>query len=98
MRLLRCGFLLDVASKFFEHFVSIADAMNSLGGTGLWDEQDGFYYDQLFIDGQKTPLRIRSIVGLVPLFACECIDQQTIDRLPGFKKRMQWFLNNRHDL
>ncbi|MFL5613883.1 MAG: MGH1-like glycoside hydrolase domain-containing protein [Gemmatimonadaceae bacterium] len=88
----------DIATTFFEHFVSIADAINSLGGTGLWDEQDGFYYDQLCVDGQKTPLRIRSIVGLVPLFACECIDQSTIDQLPGFKKRMQWFLNNRHDL
>ncbi|HKN68623.1 MAG TPA: hypothetical protein VJW73_20200 [Gemmatimonadaceae bacterium] len=88
----------DMATTFFEHFVSIADAMNSLGGTGLWDETDGFYYDQLCIDGQKTPLRIRSIVGLVPIFACECIDQETIDRLPGFKKRMQWFLNNRRDL
>jgi hypothetical protein len=88
----------DMATTFFEHFVSIADAMNSLGGTGLWDEQDGFYYDQLCVDGQKTPMRVRSIVGLVPLFACECIDQETIDRLPGFKKRMQWFLNNRHDL
>jgi|tagenome__1003787_1003787.scaffolds.fasta_scaffold20970296_1 hypothetical protein len=88
----------DMATTFFEHFVSIADAMNSLGGTGLWDEHDGFYYDQLCVEGQKTPLRIRSIVGLVPLFACECIDQETIDQLPGFKKRMQWFLNNRRDL
>jgi len=88
----------DMASTFFEHFVSIADAMNSLGGAGLWEEQDGFYYDQLCIEGQKTPMRIRSIVGLVPLLACECIDQETIDKLPGFKKRMQWFLNNRHDL
>ena len=88
----------DMATTFFEHFVSIADAMNSLGGTGLWDEHDGFYYDQLCVDGQKTPLRIRSIVGLVPLFACECIDQATIDQLPDFKKRMQWFLNNRRDL
>jgi hypothetical protein len=88
----------DMATTFFEHFVSIADAMNSLGGTGLWDDNDGFYYDQLCVDGQKTPIRIRSIVGLVPLFACECIDQETIDKLPGFKKRMQWFLDNRHDL
>ena len=88
----------DMATTFFEHFVSIADAMNSLGGTGLWDEHDGFYYDQLCVEGQKTPLRIRSIVGLVPLFACECIDQEQIDQLPDFKKRMQWFLNNRRDL
>ena len=88
----------DMATTFFEHFVSIADAINSLGGTGLWDENDGFYYDQLCVEGQKTPMRIRSIVGLVPLLACECIDQETIDSLPGFKKRMQWFLNNRRDL
>ncbi len=88
----------DMASKFFEHFVQIADAMNTVGGTGLWNEQDGFYYDQLAVDGQRTPMRIRSIVGLVPLFACECIDQETIDALPGFKKRMEWFLANRSDL
>src|SRR5438093_839786 len=61
----------DMASKFFAHFVAIADAINSLGGTGLWDEDDGFYYDQLHVDGQRLPLRCRSIVGLVPLFACE---------------------------
>ena len=88
----------DMATTFFEHFVSIADAMNSLGGAGLWNDEDGFYYDQLCVEGQKTPMRIRSIVGIVPLLACECIDQETIDRLPGFKKRMQWFLNNRRDL
>ena len=88
----------DMASKFFEHFVAIADAINSLGGPGLWDEEDGFYYDQLHVDGERVPLRVRSIVGLVPLFACECIDQEMIDRLPGFRKRMQWFLDNRRDL
>ena len=55
----------DVASKFFEHFVAIADAMNSLGGTGLWDEEDGFYYDQLHVDGRNVPLRVRSLVGLI---------------------------------
>ena len=61
----------DVASKFFEHFVAIADAMNTLGGTGLWDEEDGFYYDHLHVDGQPIRLRIRSIVGIIPLFAVE---------------------------
>src|SRR5204862_7239307 len=61
----------DVASKFFEHFVAITDAINSVGGAGLWDEQDGFYYDQLRIDGRQFPLRIRSVVGLIPLFAVE---------------------------
>ena len=58
----------DIASKFFEHFVSICDAMNSLGGTGLWDSEDGFYYDQLIINHeQRIPLRIRSLVGLASL-------------------------------
>jgi hypothetical protein len=88
----------DLASKFFEHFVAIADAINTLGGTGLWDETDGFYYDQLHVDGQGVPLRVRSIVGLVPLFATEVIDEEIIDRLPGFRKRMQWFLDHRRDL
>jgi hypothetical protein len=88
----------DVASKFFEHFVAIADAMNSFGGTGLWDEGDGFYYDQLHIDGRTLPMRIRSIVGLIPLFAVEVLDDRQIDRLPEFKKRMEWFLHHRPDL
>jgi hypothetical protein len=88
----------DMASKFFEHFVAIADAMNAAGGTGLWDDQDGFYYDQLSVDGARHPLRVRSIVGVIPLFACENIDQATIDKLPAFKKRMAWFLENRPDL
>ena len=61
----------DVASKFFEHFVAIADAMNTLGGTGLWDEEDGFYYDQLQVDGRADRLAIRSLVGLIPLMAVE---------------------------
>ena len=88
----------DIASKFFEHFVSIVDAMNTFGGTGLWDEVDGFYYDQLKHDGTTEIMRVRSLVGLVPLIACEVLDGQVIDKLPGFKKRMQWFLNNRPDL
>jgi hypothetical protein len=88
----------DVASKFFEHFVAITDAMNTLGGTGLWDETDGFYYDQLHAGGRQTPLRIRSLVGLVPLFACEIIEDEVVARLPGFRKRMDWFLRNRPDL
>jgi hypothetical protein len=88
----------DVASKFFEHFVAIADAMNALGGTGLWDEQDGFYYDQLHVDGQSLPLRVRSMVGLIPLFAVEALEDDVMERLPGFRKRMQWFVENRGDL
>jgi mannosylglycerate hydrolase MGH1-like protein len=88
----------DVASKFFEHFVAITDAMNSLGGTGLWDEEDGFYYDQIHLDGRKIPLKIRSMVGLIPLFAVENLEEDVIGELPGFQKRMRWFLENRKDL
>jgi hypothetical protein len=88
----------DVASKFFEHFVAIVDAMNTLGGSGLWDEQDGFYYDQLYLDGKTLPLRVRSMVGTIPLFAVEVLEADLIDRLKGFRKRMDWFLKNRSDL
>jgi mannosylglycerate hydrolase MGH1-like protein len=88
----------DMASKFFEHFIGITDAMNSLGGTGLWDEQDGFYYDQLKVDGRQIPLRTRSLVGLIPLIAVEVIETSQIEKLPGFKKRMAWFLGYREDL
>ncbi|HZL33917.1 MAG TPA: hypothetical protein VFC78_01325 [Tepidisphaeraceae bacterium] len=88
----------DIASKFFEHFVAITDAMNSLGGTGLWNDQDGFYYDQIWIGGHALPLKIRSMVGVIPLFAVEVLDGDIIDRLPGFSKRMRWFLEHRKDL
>jgi hypothetical protein len=88
----------DVASKFFEHFIAIADAMNTLGGMGLWSEEDGFYYDQLHTDGAHTPVRIRSLVGVVPLFAVEVLDEAKFARLEGFKKRMNWFLENRPDV
>jgi hypothetical protein len=88
----------DVASKFFEHFIAIADAMNRLGGTGLWDETDGFYYDQLHVDGRTVPLRIRSMVGIIPLFAVEVLEEEQIEALPGFFKRLRWFLENRRDL
>jgi hypothetical protein len=88
----------DVASKFFEHFVAIADAMNTLGGTGLWDEQDGFYYDRLNTNGHVIPTRVRSMVGLIPLCAVDVLEDGVIERLPGFRKRLQWFLDNRQDL
>ncbi len=88
----------DLASKFFEHFISIADAMNHMGGTGLWDEESGFYHDRLHLDGHTQPLQLRSVVGLLPLIAVEVLEQDVIDRLPGFKKRMQWFIDNRQDL
>ncbi len=88
----------DIASKFFEHFIFIADAMNTLGGEGLWHEPDGFYYDQMKLDDSVMPMGIRSIVGLIPLFAVEVLEQAEIDRLPGFRKRMEWFLKYRPDL
>src|SRR5207249_6986469 len=88
----------DMASKFFEHFVAITEAMNRFGGTGLWDEKDGFYYDLLHVGGSAMPLRVRSLVGLVPLFAVEILEDDVVDRLPEFKKRMRWFLENRKDL
>jgi Mannosylglycerate hydrolase MGH1-like glycoside hydrolase domain len=88
----------DLASKFFEHFIAIADAMNSLGGTGLWNEPDGFYYDQLHVDGRSISLRVRSLVGLLPLIACEILEESVLDRLPSFRKRMDWFIQNRPEL
>jgi hypothetical protein len=91
----------DVASKFFEHFVYICEAMNNLGGANieLWDAKDGFYYDVLHEEnGQNIPLKVRSMVGLIPLFAVETLDPELIDSLPGFKRRMQWFIENRPEL
>jgi hypothetical protein len=88
----------DMASKFFEHFVAIVDAMNTLGGTGLWDETDGFYYDELHVGQQQVSLRVRSLVGLMPLLAVEVLDDHVIERLPVFRKRMEWFLANRPEL
>jgi hypothetical protein len=88
----------DMASKFFEHFVAIADAINTLGGHGLWNEEDGFYYDQLRVDGQMIPMKIRSVVGLLPLIAVEVLEDSEIEKLQGFRKRLDWFLENRKDL
>jgi len=131
----------DLASKFFEHFVEIADAMNKFGGTGLWDEKDGFYYDVLrnvnstdtIVEGESPPeikkkkkkskrgasddkrtestgsttsvspsgvlpLRIRSLVGIVPLFATGSIPSESLSDLKGFQKRTKWFLDNKKDL
>jgi hypothetical protein len=88
----------DMASKFFEHFVAIVDAMNALGGSGLWDEQDGFYYDHLQTGEKSVRLPIRSLVGLIPLLAVEVLDDRKIAPLAGFRKRLQWFLDNRRDL
>ena len=88
----------DMASKFFEHYVAIAEAMNSMDGSGLWDETDGFYYDHLYVDGKSTPIRVRSLVGLLPLTTGVILEEQIINKLPGFKRRMKWFLDNRDDL
>ena len=91
----------DVASKFWEHFLFIANAMNNLGddGISLWDEEDGFYYDVLHMKGAgNMPLKLHSMVGLIPLFAVATIEPEVLDRLPNFKKRMYWFIENRPDL
>lgn len=88
----------DMASKFFEHYVAIAEAMNSMDGTGLWDEKDGFYYDHLYVNGQSIPIRVRSLVGLLPLTTGVILEDTIIERLPGFRRRMEWFLDNRDDL
>ncbi len=85
----------DVASKFFEHFVYIAHATDNVGGHSLWDEEDGFFYDVLYLpDGTRRPLKVRSMVGLIPLFAAETLEPDIVDQLPGFKRRMQWFIDN----
>jgi len=88
----------DMASKFFEHFVHITDAMNAMGGDGLWADDDGFFYDKLHVDGQQVPLRVRSLVGLLPLIAVEVLEEEVLAKLPAFRRRMRWFLDNRPDL
>ena len=91
----------DVASKFFEHFLYIVDAMNHLGskGTDLWNEEDGFYYDVLHLpNGENIDLKVRSLVGLIPLFAVTTIKQETLDKLKGFNSRVEWFVNERPQL
>ena len=89
----------DIASKFFEHFLHISSAMNSLGGRGLWDENDGFYYDRLQLpNGESFPMRVRSMVGLIPLFAVDTIEAGQLSQLHGFRHRMEWFIQHRPDL
>jgi hypothetical protein len=91
----------DIATKFFEHFLQIAAAMNNLGnaGIGLWDEQDEFFYDVLHLpDGGMAPLKVRSMVGLIPLFAVETLEPELLKRVPEFKRRLEWFLKYRPDL
>jgi hypothetical protein len=85
----------DMASKFFEHYVAISEAMNSLHGTGLWEDTDGFYYDHLYREGKSIPLKVRSLVGLIPLCSNVILYDSVIEKLPGFKNRMNWFLANK---
>src|SRR5262249_30680212 len=90
----------DIATKFFEHFLYIAHAMTDRGDLSLclWDEDDGFFYDVLFRGGNRIPLRIKSMVGLIPLFAVETLEPSVLESLDGFRGRMEWFLQNRPDL
>ncbi len=91
----------DIASKFFEHFLYIAHAMNQLSreGGSLWDENDGFFYDMLHLpDNRIIPLRVRSLVGLIPIFAIETLEISHLLNLPGFSRRVNWFMKNRPDL
>jgi hypothetical protein len=91
----------DVATKFFEHFLYIAKAMTNIAesGLGLWDEEDEFYYDVLNLpDGRVMPMRLRSMVGLIPLFAVETIEPEMLERLPDFARRLEWFLANRPEM
>jgi hypothetical protein len=91
----------DIATKFFEHFLHIAEAMNDIGesGIGLWCDEDKFYYDVLNLpDGHMVPLKVRSMVGLIPLYAVEVLDADLLAKVPAFAQRLKWFLNYRPDL
>ena len=94
----------DVATKFFEHFMAIAGALNGVDVMGeervpLWDPDDEFFYDVLHLDsGGFVPLKVRSMVGLIPLLAVETLDESTLEALPDFRRRMRWFLAHRPDL
>lgn len=91
----------DIATKFFEHFLYIAAAMNNLGGDGipLWDDEDEFFYDVLQIPpNTQFPMKVRSMVGLIPLFAVTSLEPDILERLPVFRQRLDWFLENRSDL
>jgi len=90
----------DVASKFWEHFIYIAHAMGGRDeAIGLWNEESGFFYDVLKLpDGTTFPMKIRSMVGLIPLFAVETLDSEQLDKLPDFKRRLDWFIDHRPDL
>jgi hypothetical protein len=88
----------DIAYKFIEHLTTIVSAINRIGGTGLWNEEDGFYYDHLVIDGQKIPLKVRSMVGLIPILAASVLEADVVLKMPDLTKRVRWFLNKRPNL
>ncbi|MDP2982096.1 MAG: glucosidase, partial [Candidatus Latescibacter sp.] len=91
----------DIATKFFEHFLNIAAAMFNIGseGVSLWDEEDEFYYDVLFVPGERVyPIKVRSLVGIIPLFAVETLEPEILEKLPGFNRRLNWYLKYRPDL
>ncbi len=90
----------DMASKFFEHFMYIAQAMSHMGhkGVELWNEEDGFFYDVLHTSDGAFPMKVRSLVGLVPLFSVQVLEPEDLERLPSFSRRLRWFLDNREDL
>ena len=91
----------DVASKFWEHFVYIAKAMNNMDGDGisLWHEEDGLFYDVLHVtQGERIPMKVRSIVGLIPLYAVQTLEPELLERMPSFRRRLDWFIANRPDL
>jgi hypothetical protein len=87
-----------MAVHFFERFVAIANAFNTLGGDGLWDEEDGFFYDSLVVDGARQPLKVRSMVGLIPLLVADVADPGTLEKLPFFTHRLEWLIANRGDV
>jgi len=88
----------DIASKFFEHFVAITSAVNHLGELGLWDDQDGFYYDVIRTPKGPVPLRVHSMVGLLCLAAVTVLDGELLERLPAFSRRLKWFLTHNPEL
>jgi hypothetical protein len=91
----------DVASKFWEHFLYIANAMSHRGDgeESMWNDEDGFFYDVLHLpNGERKPMKVRSMVGLIPLFAVQTLEPELLDKLPGFKRRLDWFVENRPDL
>lgn len=89
----------DMACKFLEHFIQIADVIDGIGGsTKLWDENDGFFYNHVHVstsDGAKTPLRTRSLSGLISLCCCIVIEDEHIEKLPEFRKRFEWIIQNK---